>query len=241
MTSAPPADAGGALIFVPMPPHAYIELFTDHLRRGADPVLAERYHQYTRRQFPYYGWRMADVRRLGSTVFRAHGLPVNEDLADFCTLAFEQAEREYHHLGCWALEKAHHKCVAPQFVLLEELIETQTWWDTVDWLAKVAGAQFVLYPDQIVPVTERWMQSKNLWLQRVCLIFQLRYRERTDTTLLFSYILRLLPTQEFFLQKAMGWALRQHTRTDAAVIKTFVQTHETILPNLTKREALRLL
>ena len=120
-----------------------------------------------------------------------------------------------------------------------ELITTNSWWDTVDWLAKLVGEHFRRYPALIRPGTERWMASDNFWLQRVCLIFQLKYKGATDAALLFGYVRRIAGSREFFLQKGAGWALREYSKTDPDDVRAFVET--TRLAPLTKREALRLM
>ncbi len=84
------------------------------------------------------------------------------------------------------------------------------------------------------------MASGNFWLQRVCMIFQLSYRDKTDFELMKKYILQLAGSKEFFLKKGTGWALRQHTRTDPHAVLNFVENNPQLAP-LTKREALRLI
>jgi 3-methyladenine DNA glycosylase AlkD len=89
-------------------------------------------------------------------------------------------------------------------------------------------------------ITERWMASENIWLQRVSMIFQLFYKEKTDFELMKNYILRLSDSKEFFIQKGGGWALRQYSRTNPDAVKNFVAEHSELKP-LTKREAVRLI
>jgi 3-methyladenine DNA glycosylase AlkD len=120
---------------------------------------------------------------------------------------------------------------------LEELICTRSWWDTVDWVNKLVGLHFRRYPDLIKPVTERWMASGNFWLQRVCLIFQLTYKDKTDSDMMFDYVRRLADSKEFFLQKGAGWALRQYAKTNPDAVLEFVLN--TRLAPLTRREALK--
>ena len=78
------------------------------------------------------------------------------------------------------------------------------------------------------------MASGQLWLQRVCLIFQLTYKEKTDAELLFRYVRQVADSKEFFLQKGAGWALRQYSKTDPAAVRNFLDT--TRLSSLTRRE-----
>jgi 3-methyladenine DNA glycosylase AlkD len=120
----------------------------------------------------------------------------------------------------------------------EKMLVNKSWWDSVDFInSELLGRYFKKYPEKIRPVTEGWMASNHIWLQRSCLIFQLNYKKQTDTGLLSEYILRLNDSNEFFIQKAIGWALRQYARTDAAWVKDFVE--KTPLKPLSKREALK--
>ncbi|MBK9015431.1 MAG: DNA alkylation repair protein [Saprospiraceae bacterium] len=155
-------------------------------------------------------------------------------------LCFEDEHRELQYFALEMVQKTLKKQPAEFIDFLEELIITKSWWDTVDWLAKLVGIHFKKHPQLIVPTTERWMASGNFWLQRVCLIFQLTYRDKTDFDLMKKYILHLASSKEFFLQKGAGWALRQHSRTDPQGITDFVQENPQLAP-LTKREALRLI
>ena len=110
----------------------------------------------------------------------------------------------------------------------------------VDFIAgTLAGTHFNLYPELIKPVTGRWMKSGNIWLQRSSLLFQLKYKNQTDTRLMFKYIRSLSSSKEFFIQKAIGWVLRQYSKTDPETVIQFVEAHQ--LPPLSKREALKVI
>ena len=96
---------------------------------------------------------------------------------------------------------------------------------------------FKRYPELILPITQRWMDSGELWLQRVCLIFQLTYKENTDSTLLFGYIRRVAGSKDFFLQKGAIWALRQYARTNRDAVRAYAEREK--LAPLTRRETLK--
>ena len=122
--------------------------------------------------------------------------------------------------------------------LYEFMLLNKSWWDTVDFIASnLVGVHFQKYPDLIYPVTEKWMNSGNIWLQRTSLLFQLKYRQKTDVKLMSDYIQRLQGSKEFFINKAIGWILREYSKTDAEWIKKFVGNHQ--LAPLSKREALK--
>jgi 3-methyladenine DNA glycosylase AlkD len=120
----------------------------------------------------------------------------------------------------------------------EYMITSKSWWDTVDFVAAtLAGNYFRVFSHRILPVTGRWMKSGNIWLQRSCLLFQLKYRKETNTTLLTSFILPLAASREFFIAKAIGWALREYSKTDPGWVREFVKNHP--LQTLSRKEALK--
>mgnify|MGYP006307548385 FL=1 len=96
---------------------------------------------------------------------------------------------------------------------------------------------FKKFPEKKDKYIKKWIQSDNIWLQRSCILFQLAYKEDTDVELLFDIIIRLKDIDEFFIQKAIGWALRQYARIEPKVIKDFVKNNE--LSSLSEREALK--
>jgi 3-methyladenine DNA glycosylase AlkD len=114
----------------------------------------------------------------------------------------------------------------------------RSWWDTVDYIKSACLKEFFLrFPEGRYEITDRWIKSGNIWLQRLSVIFQLGYKAKTDTRLLERNILRLKESDEFFVQKAIGWSLRDYARTDPEFVRRFVLTHQ--LKPLSKREALK--
>ena len=181
---------------------------------------------YMRNQFEYFGLKMQAWMALTKQLHATHGLPEGEDLKQLARLCFADEHRELHYFALETVQKTLKNQPSEGIELLEELIRTQSWWDTVDWIAKLVGMHFRRFPELIRPVTARWMDSGELWLQRVCLIFQLFYREKTDTELLFGYILRVAGSREFFLQKGAGWALRQYSKTNPAAVTAFIENEK---------------
>jgi 3-methyladenine DNA glycosylase AlkD len=122
--------------------------------------------------------------------------------------------------------------------LLERLITTKSWWDTIDGLASHAiGELFLRYPDARDGTVARWRSSDNFWLRRTTLLFQLGYKDKTDEALLFSLIEENLDSKEFFIQKAIGWILREYSKTAPNVVQDYVA--KTALAPLSEREALK--
>jgi 3-methyladenine DNA glycosylase AlkD len=128
----------------------------------------------------------------------------------------------------------------PEFITtIEYLLVTKSWWDTVDTLAGHAvGTQFKRFPDVREKYLKKWRKSDNFWLRRTTLLFQLGYKEETDFELLCELIHENLGSDEFFINKAIGWALRQYAHTDPASVKKFVKATKELHP-LSRREALK--
>ncbi|MBX2891322.1 MAG: DNA alkylation repair protein [Saprospiraceae bacterium] len=222
-----------------MSPSNYYQLVRDTFREKGNPEMAQTQMAYMRNQYEFFGLKMPQWKALTKDIHQAHGLPTGDDLKTLARLCFDDDHREMHYFALLTVEKALKKQSATFIEFLEELILTRSWWDTVDWVSKLVGLHFQRFPELIKPVTERWMDSGNFWLQRVCLIFQLNYKEKTDAALLFSYVRRLSGAKEFFIQKGAGWALRQYSKTNPDAVRQFVES--TPLAPLTRREAMRLI
>lgn len=220
-------------------PQEYYTRVCDSFREHGNPETAQMQMWYMRHQFDYFGLKMPQWSALTKTIHQQNGIPEGENLKNLVRLAFDDAHREMQYFGLETIQKTLKKQPEGFIDFLEELICNRSWWDTVDWLAKLVGIHFKRFPELIRPVTERWMDSGNFWLQRVCLIFQLAYKEKTDAELMFAYIRRVAHSKEFFLQKGAGWALRQYSRTNPEAVENFVQ--QTPVSALTRREALRLI
>lgn len=218
-------------------PTAYCQLVRERFRANGNPEIAQGQMAYMRHQFEYFGLKMPAWTALTKVIHAENGIPQGEGLRALVRLCFQDEHREMHYFGLETLQKSLKNQPAECIEFLEELILTRSWWDTVDWINKLVGLHFRRFPELIKPVTERWMASGNIWLQRVCLIFQLTYKDKTDTALLFDYVCRVAGSKEFFLQKGAGWALRQLAKTNPQAVVEFVENNR--LAPLTRREALK--
>jgi 3-methyladenine DNA glycosylase AlkD len=128
----------------------------------------------------------------------------------------------------------------PEFIeTIEYLITTKSWWDTVDSFAGgTVGVHFKRYPAVKKKRLPRWRKSKDIWLRRTAILFQLNYREETDFDLLCEIINENLGSKEFFINKAIGWALRQYARTNPKAVRKFVKETKELSP-LSRSEAMK--
>lgn len=210
------------------------------LEQKANPDIAAQQKAYMRNQYDFFGLKAPDQAELRREFLKVHGLPPADELRTIIRELWQQPEREFQHFGMMMLEKYIKKVDANFISLLEFIITTKSWWDSVDMIAaRLVGVHFKRFPKQVPVYTEKWMKSGNFWLQRTALLFQLKYKKETDTRLLFDLIERLSDEDEFFIRKAIGWALREYSKTDPEAVIQFVETHE--LKPLSRKEALKVI
>ncbi|MBN8210355.1 DNA alkylation repair protein [Bacillus sp. NTK071] len=200
---------------------------------------AEKMEKYMRNQFSFLGIKTPERRKAVKKAIKVHGLPDKQDLKTLLYNLWDKDEREYQNVALDLLDLV--KEFPMDYVeLIENLITTKSWWDTVDGLAvHSAGTYFKQFPNKVETVTEKWIKSPNLWLNRSALLFQLSYKADTDFELLKRYICLHSQSKEFFLQKAIGWALREYSKTDPAAVEMFIKQED--LAPLSKREGLKVI
>ncbi|MDI6105753.1 DNA alkylation repair protein [Actinoplanes sp. NEAU-A12] len=202
-----------------------------------DPERAVGMAAYMRGRFPFLGLPSA-VRRAQARLSLA-GLPkpTETELRDVAMACWSRAEREFQQFACDYLT-AHVKIPGPAFLdTVAELVTTKSWWDTVDPLATHVTAGLVRRHPALTARMDQWAEADDMWLVRTAILHQLHYREATDTERLFGYCARQATHGDFFVRKAIGWALRQYARTDPAAVRTFLSDHADSLSPLSIREA----
>ena len=218
--------------------HPFVQNLRKALELRVTPKNAAQQKAYMRNQFEFFGLKAPEQAELRREFLKTHGLAPTDELRTIIRELWQQPEREFQYFGMMILEKYIKKVDADFISLLEVMITTKSWWDTVDMIAaRLVGVHFKIFPGQIPVYTEKWMASGNFWLQRTALLFQLKYKKDTDTGLLFNLVERLADEDEFFIRKAIGWALREYSKTDPEAVISFVESHE--LKPLSRKEALR--
>ncbi len=208
------------------------------LAAHAHPAQAAPMKRYMRDQFEYLGIKSPEFSALIKEHYRAENLPPLGDLDQILRDLWALPQREYQYSAIALLGRFESQLPADFTSTLEYLLVNKSWWDTVDTIATgTVGVHFKRYPAVRRKYVARWRKSGNLWLRRTTLLFQLHYKSETDFSLLCDLICENLGSQEFFINKAIGWALRQYTRTDPDAVRRFVAA--TPLHPLSAREALK--
>jgi 3-methyladenine DNA glycosylase AlkD len=193
---------------------------------------------YMKNHFAFFGIKATERRLLFKSFVAGSPQISKAEVLLFVRQCWLLPEREMQLCAMEILVKHRKVWDADYFELFEEMITTKSWWDTVDFIAVNLVGDFLSRNQTLIkPSVEKWMQSENRWLQRTAILFQLKYKSKTDVTLLFSLCNRLSSSKEFFIRKAIGWALREYSKTDANAVKQYV-AGASIHP-FSKREALK--
>ncbi|TDO86434.1 DNA-7-methylguanine glycosylase [Halanaerobium saccharolyticum] len=216
----------------------YLEQIRSSLAGQADPEKAEGMASYMRGQFTFYGLRAAERRKILRKYMRQKNRPDYSQLETAVKKLWQLPEREFQYFAQELILKYENEYTEDIINLFEYMITNKSWWDTVDHIAKkLVGEYFMLFPQKRDEKIREWLDSDNIWLQRTALLFQLGYKEETDAQLLFDIIEELKEIDEFFIQKAIGWALREYSKTEPIAVVKFTNTHQ--LSALSEREALK--
>lgn len=198
---------------------------------------------YMKSTMPYFGIQTPELRAICQRLFKAHPIEATEDWQDACLRIWREAEfreERYAAIGLTGFPLYRTFQTPKTLAMYEEMIVTGAWWDFVDAIAsKRLGALLKSHPGRMRGAMLKWSRDRNLWKRRSAIICQLGFKKETDLDLLYACIEPSLSSKEFFLQKAIGWALRQYAWSDPREVIRYVREHATELSPLSKREALK--
>ncbi|MFB7844933.1 DNA alkylation repair protein [Microbacterium sp. NPDC056052] len=207
------------------------------LRDAADPTLAPGQQAYMKSAMPFLGVRVPDVRRL--TREAARGVTDPDELRGSALelwRAADHREERYAAQALMALRPLRGRL--DMLDVHEEMVRTGAWWDHVDEVAHRLADLLDAHPAELAVELRVWADDENLWIRRVAIIAQLQRKDATDRALLADAIEPNIADPDFFIRKAIGWALRDFARTDPEWVRAFVDAHPGLSP-LSRREALK--
>lgn len=194
--------------------------------------------KYMKDRFLFYGIKAEDRKRIQKVWFSQLPKVLSfEQRWEILVELWEKDQREYQYVAIDWLNSWKKEWIQPEDIKqLRWLIENKTWWDSVDAIASNYLGKFAKkFPDSAIEFVEDWRNESNFWINRSCLIFQLKYKNEVDFELLKSLIVQYHPNKEFFIQKAIGWSLRQYSKFAPDEVRDFVT--EIKLTGLAYREA----
>ncbi|MEH7095907.1 DNA alkylation repair protein [Neobacillus vireti] len=203
--------------------HVLTKLFEE--KRDADN--AGPMQNYMKGHFSFLGIKSPLRKELEKKFFQETGLLHEPFNKEFIEELWNKQDREYQYTALTYMEKSLKKLHKSDLPFMEWLITTKSWWDTVDAIApKPVGKIAENFPEVIVETIDGWSVNENIWLRRAAILFQLKYKGKTNEDLLYRYIMKNAESKEFFIQKAIGWALREYSKTNPASVKKFIEGHK---------------
>lgn len=208
-------------------------------RQNGNPKNAFDMAKYMRNHFSFFGIKTEDRRLLFKTICKENQSEISENPRAIALELYSKTHRELHYCAIEILIKelkGNYK--KEDLTLIEKLLITNSWWDSVDTIAKYILGEYLLeFPSEIESVIQRFSNSDNLWLNRSVILFQLGYKQNTNFDLLKSMCVKHKNSKEFFIQKAIGWALREYAKTNPEAVRDFVA--KTNFKPLSTKEALK--
>ena len=207
----------------------------EELEAAKDPEKAGPMEAYMHHQFPFLGIAGPARNALYKKYFPEEKKTkiIDWDFVDTC---WEKEPREYQYVGANYLKAMQSYLTKDDLPKLERLVVTKSWWDTVDILDRVVGS-LVANHSELEEVLLKWSLSDNIWLRRVAIDHQLLRKEKTNVQLMEKILLNNLDQTEFFINKAIGWALRDYSKTNPKWVARFIEKNKKRMAELSIKEA----
>ena len=215
-----------------------VEYVQSELRRLADPEKAPQMAAYLKTDMPFYGVQTPARRALGRDLRKQFPPQSAAEYRSQIEALWQLPHREEKYLAI-GVAAAHRDFITfEQIDLYQRLVSEGAWWDLVDAVASgIIGKVVLNERSRMRPLLDEWIDCDDMWLRRTAIICQLEHKDQTDVDMLFDYCRRRSFEKEFFIRKAIGWALRQYARTDPEAVTGFLIEHREQLSGLSFREA----
>ena len=217
----------------------FIQSLENTLLENSHPENAVVMAKYMRNHFSFYGIKTTERRAILKFFWKEYTTEITENSRTIAWNLFNKSQRELHYCGIEIVVKElKNNYQIDNIELIEKFIITNSWWDSVDTISKyILGDYLLEYPTETTKVIERFSNSENIWLNRSAILFQLSYKQKTNFDLLKYVCEKHKKSNEFFIQKAIGWALREYYKTNPETVKKFVSKAK--LKPLSQKEALK--
>ena len=211
-----------------------LDLIND-LEENRNELLAESMSKYMQDKFRFLGVRGASRTKIYKKYFPEARKSKEIDW-EFIENCWNKEEREFQYVVVYYLKAMQKFLKREDISRLKYLIVTKSWWDTVDLLAKVIGS-LVIRIEGYDQIMLEWSKDSNIWLKRVAILYQLSLKEKVDKQILERILVDNLGDSEFFINKAIGWALRNYSKYNPEWVREFIKKNKDNMANLSIREA----
>ncbi len=205
------------------------------LEAVADPAQAPDMARYMKDRFAFLGVRSPQRRAAQKPWVTAVAAAGPQAGLEAAATLWEQPEREFQYVGCDLLARGARGLPAAALADVRRLVRKRSWWDTVDHLAKVVGTMVRTHPELSSRLDE-WVRDEDMWVSRAAILHQLGWKDSADPSVVLGYCEQQIGHQDFFIRKAIGWALRDLARSYPEDVWAFVDSHPE-MSGLSRREA----
>lgn len=203
------------------------ELVIQTFSQFQNPEIARGQENYMKNQFRFFGISSPQRKELQKEWLLKSHLPTKPEAFSIAEALWQNPHRECHYFALDLLEKYSKNFEEKDIYFLEFLITNHSWWDTIDFISpKLVGNYFKKFPEKRDEIISKWLKSNHLWLMRSAILFQLKYKQHLDNELLSEIIKTLSTSKEFFINKAVGWILREYSKTNPKWVKNFIENHQ---------------
>lgn len=212
------------------------------LSRAGNTVIALGQKKYMKSEIPYWGVQSPELKIICAKIFKDHPPINNSEYRNVIIYLFNNAEKreEWYVAMNYALNFNKYK-IEKNIDVYMKIVCISQWWDVVDSVAQNLIGRTLLDSPNLHSYLHNWIINDNMWVRRTALLAQLKYKEKTEFELLVELILQVCNETEFFIRKAIGWALRQYSYTNPEAVENFIGKYKNRLSNLSKREGMKVI
>ncbi|MFQ6609389.1 MAG: DNA alkylation repair protein [Fidelibacterota bacterium] len=218
-------------------PKLILSELVERFKKSENPVRAKQQQVYMKNKMEYWGYSSGETRLIAAHVFKLYPPNNKDEYRRILLYLFKHGTRREEWYAAVFMARKYKKFIIPELInTYVEIVKISQWWDIVDSVASNLIGPALRdkeLRDYLIP----WIQDENMWIRRTALLTQLNYKDLTDFPLLKELILQVAHEQEFFIRKAIGWALRQYSYTNPKAVLRLIVEKGNQLSNLSIREA----
>ncbi len=217
--------------------HPLVKAYKEEFRKNADKDYAVGAQRYMKSEMPYYGVSSPKKKKIDSKLKKEFKLKTYDEWYQVVNELWDAQYREERYAAMTVLSQYKEYHTLKIIPLIEHIIVTGAWWDFIDGISpNTVGDLLKKYPEEMEKTLRSWNKSKHMWLRRASILAQLKFKDETDTKLLSEFIKRTMHEKEFFIRKAIGWVLREYSKTNKKWVREFIEKNKDSLSNLSIRE-----
>lgn len=214
----------------------------ERLLELGDPEKAQQMAAYMKTSMPFFGVQSGDRKLIARELRKQFPIEDRDSYEASVRDLWRRKHREEKYLAVAVARSARSFIDVESLPLYEQMIREGAWWDFVDEIAvRLVGKVLLDYPDDTWPLMKRWIDDDDMWIRRTAILCQNKHKESTDPRILFRFCLRRADETEFFIRKAIGWALREYSYTAPDQVREFLEQNRERLSGLSFREGAKVL